>query len=63
MRVNKQGEERGEERGEILGGENGKKEVKGNWWMDGSGNVIAEVFASRRLRAGSWRNTIAFHEI
>lgn len=33
MRVNKQGEERGEERGEILGGENGKKEVKetGEW--------------------------------
>lgn len=31
--------------------------------MDGSGNVIAEVFANRRLRAGSWRNTIAFHEI
>lgn len=62
MRVNKQGEER-EKKGGMLEGENGKKEVKGSWWMDASGNVIAEVFASRRLRAGSWRNTIAFHEI
>lgn len=54
---------KGKKKGGMLEGENGKKEVKGSWWMDASGNVIAEVFASRRLRAGSWRNTIAFHEI